>query len=819
MSLPNEVNLHHLGSTGYNINQSLRFRSAIPNYLTRTPGSAGNRRIFTFSCWVKRGNDTGRHCLFSAGTSSGGGGPGGSIYFNTSGGNYKFEIIGAGGTSYQIISEEQYRDTTAWYHIVVAFDTTQATDTNRIKMYVNNVATTFTGSYPGSSFDTDYNNTAVHAIGSRTDDSYTGSFDGHMTEVYMIDGQQLTPSSFGETDSETGVWKPKKYSGTYGTNGFYLNFSDNASTTTLGYDKSGNNNNFTTSGVSLTTGYTYDWMRDSPTLSALASNHCTLNALNKYSGSTVRSGGLQVVHGSSGDGWCTTGSTMAFPPTGKWYAEFYITSRAFSGSVGIGISQATRSFVSQSGDTARFAWGRVYFDNASTFIGPSNATTGSVTNYTTGDTIGLAFDSDNGRVWWSKNGTWYGTGGSPDPATGTSPAYTGLTRASYTDGFVATCEGYSSSTVDANFGQRAFTYTPPSGFKALNAFNLPTPTIGATSATRANKNFDINLYTGTSATQTITNAAGFQSSLQWFKSRSNSTNNVLHDVLRGTAGINRLFSDSASAQSTTGDGFISINSNGFTLDGTGSGGDVNASGRTYVAWQWAGPASGTTNTDGSITSQVAVNQTAGFSVVTYTGTNTVGATVGHGLGVAPQVIFTKQTNAADSWNCYHVSLGASQAIFLNQDAAPTVASSFWNNTTPSSTVMTFGNAGTNQNNNVAYCWTPIVGYSSFGSYVGNGSSDGPYICTGFRPRFILVKSTSGSRNWYIWDTARNTYNVMNRSLYPNSMTSEITASDLTFDSLANGFKARGTSIGINNNGEEYIYMAFAETPFKYALAR
>jgi hypothetical protein len=347
---------------------------------------------------------------------------------------------------------------------------------------------------------------------------------------------------------------------------------------------------------------------------------------------------------------------------------------------------------------------------------------------------------------------------------------------------------------------------------------MPTPTIPDGS-----KQMYINLYTGTGGSQTLTNnspsnPAGFQSGLQWFKSRSNSTNNVLHDVLRGTAGLYRIYSDSASAQSTTGDGFISINSNGFTLDGTGSGGDVNASTRTYVAWQWAAPSSGTTNTAGSITSTVAANTTAGFSVVTYTGNNTVGATVGHGLGVAPQMIFTKQTNAADSWNCYHVSIGNGAAIFLNQTAAITTASSFWNNTTPSSTVITFGNAGTNQNNNVAYCWAPIAGYSQFGSYVGNNSTDGPFVYTGFRPRWIMIKcSNGGGTSWTTYDSLRNTYNATVNQLFANSTAAEGTS--YSIDLLSNGFKIRSLTSNLNDSGLTYIYACFAENPFKYANAR
>jgi hypothetical protein len=338
----------------------------------------------------------------------------------------------------------------------------------------------------------------------------------------------------------------------------------------------------------------------------------------------------------------------------------------------------------------------------------------------------------------------------------------------------------------------------------------------------------INLYTGTGGSQTITNgsptnAAGFQSSFQWFKCRSTATDHVVHDVLRGPSGLYRLFPNLTRNEQTTGDGFLSINSNGFSLDSSGSGGDVNTNGRTYVAWQWAGPSSGTTNTNGSVTTSVAANTTSGFSVVTYTA-NGSQSTIGHGLGAAPQFIFTRSRSVnGEIWVAYHVSLGVQYYTILNSDAASANnLANYWGSSAPTSTTYTIGPYGafnTNGATYVAYCWAAVAGFSSFGKYTGNGSSDGPFMYCGFRPRFILVKSTSGSRNWYIWDTSRNTFNVMDLSLYPNSTTSEITASDLSFDSVSNGFKARGTSIGINNNGETYLYAAFAENPFKYALAR
>jgi len=335
----------------------------------------------------------------------------------------------------------------------------------------------------------------------------------------------------------------------------------------------------------------------------------------------------------------------------------------------------------------------------------------------------------------------------------------------------------------------------------------------------------ITLYNGTSASQSLTNgsptnSAGFQSSMQWFKSRSTATNNVIHDVLRGTAGINRIYSDSTAAQSTTGDGFVSINSNGFSLDSTGGGGDVNTSGRTYVAWQWAGPSSGTTNTSGATTTTVAANTTSGFSVVTWSAGAGGATTLGHGLGVAPSLIFYKRTSAADDWYVYHTSIGAGSYMVLNNSNTPTSSSTIFNNTAPTSSVFSAGSsANASGTTMVAYCWAAVAGFSSFGKYTGNGSSDGPFIYCGFKPRYVMVKRTDTGGDWRTQDGIRNPYNATNSGLWANIVNAENTTTGYDLDLVSNGFKYRNANADSNASGGTYIYMAFAENPFKYANAR
>ena len=346
---------------------------------------------------------------------------------------------------------------------------------------------------------------------------------------------------------------------------------------------------------------------------------------------------------------------------------------------------------------------------------------------------------------------------------------------------------------------------------------MPTPTIPA-----GNLFMNATTYTGTGATQVITNGVtgqSFQPDFVWFKTRNAVNENVWIDSVRG---VNQdLYSSLTSAENTVTDRLLSFNSNGVTV-GVDAGRGVNYAGQTQVAWQWKAGGTAVSNTSGSITSSVSANTTSGFSVVTYTGASGGAAsTVGHGLGVAPSMIIVKNRSGAFFWSVYHASLGATQYLQLSSTNAAATDSGQWNNTAPTSTVFSEGgsnNTGAASNNYVAYCWTPIAGYSAFGSYTGNGSTDGPFVYTGFRPRWILIKRTDAINNWFIFDTARDTYNSMADVLEPNLSNAEGTT-NCPIDCLSNGWKTRGTAAEGNFSGGTYIYAAFAEVPFKYANAR
>lgn len=319
------------------------------------------------------------------------------------------------------------------------------------------------------------------------------------------------------------------------------------------------------------------------------------------------------------------------------------------------------------------------------------------------------------------------------------------------------------------------------------------------------------------------NGVSFQPDFVWAKLRSSAASHNLYDSVRGVGNV--LYSDLTTSEANNNPfGYLTaFNSNGFSSTaGSTSNAYFNANGSTYVGWQWKAGGTAVSNTAGSITSSVSANPTAGFSVVTYTGTG-ANATVGHGLGVAPSMVIVKCRNSAGSdWLTWHIAIAGTDYLLLDTTAAKGTSASVWNSTVPTSSVFNVGtNADTNGSTRtfVAYCFAPVAGYSVFGSYTGNGSTDGSFIYTGMRPRWILVKRTDVAATWYIWNTSSTPYNVADTALFPNLTNAESSNVAYYCDILSNGFKIRATNTDVNASGGTYIYMAFAENPFKYANAR
>ena len=790
------------GPSGYNLTNSLRFRQSASAYLSRTFGSGGNRKTWTWSAWVKRGALGGNQSLFSARPQSGAG----FTFLRFVSDTNPDTITFADNNGASLVTSALHRDIAAWYHIVLSVDTTQATAANRVRLFVNgNQVTSFsTATYPSQNLDMSINNNINHWLANNSDGagSLINFFDGYMDEINFIGGQALTPSSFGSFNATTGVWQPARYTGTYGTNGFYLNFTEIALTSGsnagLGRDFSGNGNFWNTNNISVTAGSTYDAMRDVPTLtSATVANYCVLNPLVASTTATITNANLN-----------STGSTTTFAnaratftlSSGKWYWEQTITG---SSTLDIGIGLCTEASQKSSATNIRqTGWYNVINgapgDVGSSANGGANISI-STTNWATNDIIMVAYDADTGYIWFGRNGTWYPpttSGSAGNPAAGTNQTISAVSN------LIPASWHYNTNAGTAvNFGQRPFAYTPPTGFVALNTFNLPTSTI-----VKGNTVMDATLYTGNGGTQTITNAGGFRPDFVWLKRRNISGNNGLYNSITGAG--NFLVANATDAENSGG-GVSSFNSNGWSFGNL----FFNDNGDTFVGWQWqAGQGTNTTNTAGTITTTTSVNTTAGFSIVTFTGTG-ASASIGHGLGVAPKFMILKRRNSTSNWTVLTNAAGSNQFGFLDLTVTFGSAGETWN-----STIVNIGANFVNGGTYVMYAWAEIAGFSRFGSYTGNGSTDGPFVFTGFRPKFIMVKRSSTTGDWFILDTSRDSFNAEFRFLYPNLSNAEETSS-VGLDGVSNGFKIRNTFANINASGSTYIYMAFAENPFKNALAR
>ena len=783
-------NENAISSGGYQISNSLRFQSASSTYANRTPASAGNRQKWTWSAWVKRGGlTTPQFIMFSATSGSGtcqigfqGSGNDGIVLYDSSLGPMN------------VTTTPQYRDPSAWYHIVIAVDTTQATAANRVLMYVNGVQVTAfsTATYPSQNANTGINNNVTHGLGTQySNGSNAGNyFDGYMAEVNFIDGQALTPSSFGSTDPTSGQWVAAKYAGTYGTNGFYLPFSNGTSTTTLGADSSGNSNNWTLTNFTRSAGVSDCWMYDVPSGNGGVSgtqpnsNYAVLNPLlqNAWwaapSRGTITNGNLTFPSQGNVTAFC---NWDVVGNVGKWYYE--MTCSATDAANSITISAQSRS-----------TFEVTYYQNGNKQINGGSASAYGA-SWTSGDVIGVAIDAANNTITFYKNNTSQGT------ITNTFPSATVYAGAYYNS---------ASGAYNFNFGQRSFSYTPPTGFKALCTANLPVATIKQGSTA-----MNINLYTGDGTNPRTISGLSFSPDFVWVKNRSAVADHVVSD---------KLITDYSLFPSTTGaavQGYIkALGTNSFDV---GNPSNVNGSGNSMVAWYWKAGGTGVSNTNGSITSTTSVNATAGFSVVTYTGTG-ANATVGHGLGVAPKMVIVKRRDTVGyNWYVYNSNLtNASYYLTLNVTAAAASDTTLWNSTAPTSSVFSLGNnAASNASTAtyVAYCFAEIAGFSKFGSYTGNGSADGSFVYTGFRPKYVMMKCSSTTGNWEIIDATRSAYNTSISDLSANTSSAEVNVSTYGIDILSNGFKLRTADATINGSGSTYIYMAFAESPFQNSNSR
>ena len=826
MGLFNSIRMGSSAAGDYEVKRSLRFNDDDSAYLNRTPSNGGDRRVFTLSWWIKLGNSansTSTFTIFSAQRSTLN--PSLEIRLQEN----RLVIVGnkdGSSSSYMfsLVTEQLFRDPTAWYHFVVAFNTSDSTASNRIKIYVNgSQITSFSAgstgltadTYPSSGDQTSWGtNEAEQQIGRK----FGGSayFDGYLAEINVVDGSQLTPSSFGETNADTGQWNPKKYVGSYGNsdNGYYLNFSNSSS---LGTDSSGNGNNFTPNNFG-----TGDSVKDSPT-----NTFATWNPLSTKNLPTLSEGNLKNLSDNNKACNSTFGVT-----SGKWYWEMHILTDISSSNY-IAATGVTSYQMENEGDTSPnlASAGRSYYRGMTSggVYAYKNYTSTSHTEVSSGGTfyggavISFRLDMDAGTLKYYTNNTLVHTD-STIPTDGTvifpmqNATNSGTSRhnASIINfGQDSTFAGNKTAqgNKDGN-GNGDFYYSVPSGFKAMCSANLSDPSIAF-----PNQHFDTLLYTGNGSSQTIS-GLNFQPDWVWIKRREGE-NQFLTDSVRG-AGLH-LRSDQTTAESDNSDGFTSFTSDGFTLTGSGAAEpQINANGGTFVAWNWKGAGSTASNSDGSITTSVRANTTAGFSILTYTGNGSSGATIGHGLGVAPDVVIIKRRDGSNSWQVFHQSLGAGKFTDISSSSVAETNSNRWNDTAPTSSVITLGNnSNVNSNNGtcVGYVFSEVAGYSKFGSYTGNGNASGTFVFTGFRPALVVTKIIDTmSENWTMSDNKRSPINPVDLFSRPDETTGDTTGA-AKMDFLSNGFKLRNTDDKTNKSGANYIYMAFAESPYKYSRAR
>jgi hypothetical protein len=738
-----------------------------------------------------------------------------------------------------------------------------------------------------------------------------------------------------------------------GANSFALDFSDSSN---VGNDSTSNQNDFTANNISTSAGTGNDVLFDAPTNGTqsdtgvggeVSGNYCTLNPLNKSDTATISNGNLSIVDNVDNDQ--TTGTIAV--SSGKFYFETTITTYSGSQRDGlVGISEVNNTDFEEYVGKGAYSYG-IGIAEYNTYMQKYNGNTAVNTDLTPpglGDVVGVAFDLDNGKIYFHKNGTYANSG---NPANGTNAAYTGL---SGTFAPAITCSGSTGGTVghDLNFGQRAFAYSAPSGFKALCTTNITTPTIADGSDHFAAIKYAGNSGDGDSTTQDIT--TGFEPGFVWIKDLDGGNSHHLFDTIRGSG--KRLFSNNTNSESTATSTLSSFGTDKFTLNGNNA---VNDTGSDYISWSWKAASSNTqlsvgssnsafynqsqnwtnlyttssgsmqnpggsfdgststqsyilnatatwevstaftvndkveiffnnnsntsfyitsdgsnwteitgiggatgwrtvmnsgsfkgfrtTQSDASSTSAsvkavridgvllvdsgvslsgltqypsnastVRANQAAGFSIVSYVGDNTLGTSYGHGLNAVPAMIIVKNRDAGENWAVYHKNLtSANKYLSLNDTGAQAGNTGWWNDTAPTTSLFYTGNAGTTAGNNqdhIAYCFSPVEGYSAFGSYEGNGSSDGPFVYTGFRPRWIMYKWADGGGEWAIRDTARSTHNVSDQVLTADSSGAEQENAVWNVDILSNGFKIRTSSAG-SNSSSTFIYAAFAENPF------
>jgi len=798
----------------FSINQSLIFNSGDSAFLSRTTGSATN--TYTFSTWLKRGDITAGEYqyIFSSGAS-------GLAIGKSSGGVLEDRFYVHDGSSNQE-ADPLIRDPSSWYHVVLSANSGTGV------LYINgesvktgiSVASLSTGS-------------GLTRIGRFGDGSFY--LDGYLAETHLVTGSALTPSSFGETKND--IWVAKDYTGSHGDDGFKLTYSDSSD---IGNDSSGENHDLTNTNLTAS-----DVVSDSPT-----KNFATLGA-QRIITHTLSEGRLKSTNTSGTHGGTT--ATFNYPTSGKWYHEVTINSTDSSTGNGAAIgNQQDRS----SSDWGSYTNLVAYVGNGKKHVDTGFETYGSA--HANNNIIGVAYNADDQEL------EFYLASSAGQTATsqGTIPT-------SEMDGvldFNNLCPiafGRDNTTT-FNFGQRAFNGTDgsgtlPTGYKALNTANLADPEIDPNDDETPDQYMDTVVYTPNNGTLSVTGLE-FQPDWVWIKDRTTDISHAWFDVLRGTStagSTNKAIGSNRTDAEGNGNGVLSsFDSNGFTVAGGSSGSNPRAlvnkgtTANDYVAWTWkaggaptvdnsagvgATPTAGSVKIDGAnlgsalagtlAATRLSANTESGFSIVTFALQSTGSKTVAHGLSSAPEMLIIKSRAVFTNWIVQHVGIADADPftdfINLNTNGAHSDNATISNDTAPTNSVFTLGSAFTSGSfgaNHVAYCFHSVEGFSKISHYVGNGATTGTFVFTGFRPAWVMIKSINSSTDWSIFDKERSPHNNATAILEANESAGEFTNSSGP-DLLSNGFRVRGNVGNWNHDSERYIYMAFADQPFKYSNAR
>lgn len=822
----------------HKIDQSARFNYVADNYLYRTPSSAGERKKFVISTWVKMGQfrlNTSNMMVFSC-------------YQDTSNQCYlSFEsteriifLDKVGNDTRYKRWRHLFRDVSGWMHVHLVHDTTDATANDRYRLWINGVELTdvYQQSDPPQNRQAFINTNNKHWVGGFNN---TSEYRGAMAEFAFIGNQTYVPE--GNTgEFKNGVWIPKNLSGLdfSGTNSFHLDFANSSA---FGNDVSGNDNDFTSNGFQ-----THDILLDTPTNNYPIDNDLVAGA-RVGTASSILNYDMGLFRTSDPSGYDSGKATIGLPKTGKWYFEVMPNTQRSNDpptSPVLGVGAANHEDDTHYVGQPSGHFGVAFAPNSTTAYAYSGGYTGNswnsgATNTLQSSIMQVAVDMDSGKIWVGHNNVYKNQSGTNgDPANGTNPTDT-LTAAEldlhnyqFQYGRLSNDSGRF-ATMYINFGQEgtlngnktggnaddngegSFVYSPPSGFLALCGNNLPEYAIDPANGDEPKDHFECVTYSGNSTARDIT-SVGFQADLVWVKCRNVARYHNLVDSVRGDYKL--LRSNRSDAETTANQTIDLGNANGFSL-GTDSGSDgVNKTGENYVAWCWKAGTSYTPTTTGGFSSPSAsINTTAGFGIYKVTGSNSQSSFT-HGLDKKPTLIIAKSTTGAYDWAVWHKDFSdtSNKILRMNTTDALVTKTGIWNDITDTKIeVLSYGETASN-GTYVYYVWHDVEGYMITGSYQGNSSAEGRFLYCGFKPKLWICKSTSATEPWMIMDSVRHPDNPNDSQLRIEVANTEVNDGN-GVDFVSNGIKLRSAIGNWGTSGETYVWWAFAETPIKYSRGK